>query len=271
MLLQLIFLACARTDWVFANQTLKELRQTASELGDGLSDAMKCLTEYGSAIIYQGTGDLKSALSILQQPIFSLSQSSNKNSRNDPCRDTAILAALNSILILRDPSHPSHSLAAKILATVEPFCRSSLNKYIQAAYFLVCATVHTESTIQTKRDLHQSLQAATAISNTQITCIALTFMSWKYFRGVVGEQSEKSAMAARAMARKADDKLWTSVTEELLAETLDRQGKTGEARALRDKADTALLGLPSVLKRTNRPGPGQAGGAVEMRMKAVEI
>jgi hypothetical protein len=96
-------------------------------------------------------------------------------------------------------------------------------------------------------------------------------MSWKYFRGVVGEQSEKSAMAARAMARKADDKLWTSVTEELLAETLDRQGKTGEARALRDKADTALLGLPLVLKRTNRPGPGEAGGVVEMRMKAVEI
>ena len=77
-------------------------------------------------------------------------------------------------------------------------------------------------------------------------------------------------MAARAMARKADDKLWTSVTEELLAETLDRQGKTGEARALRDKADIALLGLPPVLKRMNSP-LCQTNGGVEMRMKAVEI
>ena len=265
MLLQLIFLACARTDWAFASQTLKELQRAASELGDGLNDAIKCLMKYASGIIYQGTGDLKSALSTFQHPIFALNQPANKNSRNDPCRDTAILAALNSILILRDPSHPSHSLAAKTLAAVELFCRNSSNKYIQAAYFLVCATVHTESTIQTKRDLHQSLQAATAISNTQITCMALTFMSWKYFRGVVGEQSEKSAMAARAMARKADDKLWTSVTEELLAETLDRQGKTGEARALREKADIALLGLPPVLKRMNTP-PGQTDGGVRLQL-----
>ncbi|PGH09926.1 hypothetical protein AJ79_05542 [Helicocarpus griseus UAMH5409] len=285
MLLQLIFLACARTDWALARQTLKELRSTASELGNNLDAATKCLMEYASGIISQGTGDLSAALATFELPIFSLNQSVNKSARNDPRRDTAILAALNSALILRDPSRPSHYPAAsEILSSIESFCRNSPNKYIQAAYFLISSTTHTESTIQTKHDLHHSLQAATAISNSQVTCIALTFMSWKYFRGVVGEQSEKSAKAARAMARKADDKLWISVTEELLAATLDSQGKSGEAQVAREQADIALLGLPPVLKKmksnsssnnSNRSGGGggAAGGgrSSEMIMKAVEI
>ncbi|EGC49765.1 conserved hypothetical protein [Histoplasma capsulatum var. duboisii H88] len=285
MLLQLIFLACARTDWAFARQTLKELRSTVSELGTNVNEATICLMEYASGIISQGTGELKAALATFQQPIFALNQATSKSARNDPRRDTAILAALNSALILRDPARPSHShsAASKVLSTIEPFCRVSPNKYIQAAYFLISATTHTESTIQTKHDLHHSLQAAIAIGNSQVTCIALTFMSWKYFRGVVGEQSEKSAKAARAMARKADDKLWISVTEDLLAATLDSQGKSREAHATREQADMALLGLPPVLKKMksssssnsnkahDQGGDGGGRSSSEMIMKAVEI
>lgn len=108
-------------------------------------------------------------------------------------------------------------------------------------------------------------------------------MSWKYFRGVVGEQSEKSAKAARAMARKADDKLWISVTEDLLAATLDSQGKSREAHATREQADMALLGLPPVLKKMksssssnsnkahDQGGDGGGRSSSEMIMKAVEI
>ncbi|OJD22220.1 hypothetical protein ACJ73_06433 [Blastomyces percursus] len=285
MLLQLIFLACARTDWALARQTLKELKSTVSELEGKMDETTTCLMEYASGIISQGTGDLKTALAAFQLPIFILNNSTSKSARNDPRRDTAILAALNSALILRDPSRPSHShsAASKVLSTIEPYCRTSPNRYIQAAYFLISATTHTESTIQTKHDLHHSLQAAISIGNSQVTCIALTFMSWKYFRGVVGEQSEKSARAARAMAGKADDKLWISVTGDLLAATLDSQGKSREAHATREQADVALLGLPPVLKKmksslpaNNNHAHGQGGSSggrssSEMTMKAIEI
>ncbi|KAL2389454.1 hypothetical protein RJ035_002252 [Blastomyces gilchristii] len=282
MLLQLIFLACARTDWALARRTLKELKSTVSELEGKIDETTTCLMEYASGIISQGTGDLKTALATFQLPIFALNHSISKSSRNDPRRDTAILAALNSALILRDPSRPSHShsAASKVLSTIEPYCRTSPNRYIQAAYFLISATTHTESTIQTKHDLHHSLQAAIAIGNSQVTCIALTFMSWKYFRGVVGEQSEKSARAARAMAGKADDKLWISVTGDLLTATLDSQGKSREAHATREQADVALLGLPPVLKKmksgnsnhSHSQGGSSAGrSSSEMTMKAVEI
>ncbi|EED12456.1 conserved hypothetical protein [Talaromyces stipitatus ATCC 10500] len=250
ILLHLTFLACARTDWESASQSLKELRGASADLGSALPESISCLMEYAAGVIAQGNGDLAAALAAYDSPLLSLPSTTNRTMRNDPRRDTAILAGLNTILILREPSHPSHSRLDEVLALVEPQCLSSSNKYIQAAYYLVCATVHNESTIQTKQYLQQALQSATAIHNNQITCMTLTFMSWKYFRGVVGEQSEKSARAGRAMAKKANDRLWVTVTDQMLAETLDRQGKADEACSVREEADRLLMALPAALKRT---------------------
>ncbi|KAJ9226207.1 hypothetical protein DTO027B5_5891 [Paecilomyces variotii] len=249
LLLQQIFLASARTDWDLASQTLKELRQVAKDLGRTLPESIQCLMEYATGAIAQGTGDLTAALASFRSPILSLSPSASKAMRNDPQRDIAILATLNTVLILRDPSHPNHSQLPSILSTLEAFCKSSPSRYIQAAYYLVCATVQTESTIQTKQFLQQALQSATSIGNCQITCMTLTFMSWKYFRGVVGEQSEKSARAGRAMAKRASDRLWVSVTDDMLAETLERQGKGEEAGAVREEAHRVMMSLPPSLKK----------------------
>jgi hypothetical protein len=250
-LLQRVFLACSRTDWELASQTLRDLRQVFQELGSNLPDTIECLIEYAAGTIAQATGDLTTALNIFRSPLLSLDPATSKAARNDPCRDTRILAGLNTVLIIRDPSHPSHSLLGAVMATLEPFCKVTPNKYLQAAYFLVCATVHSESTIQTKQFLQQALQSATAISNSQITCMTLTFMSWKYFRGVVGEQAEKSARAGRAMAKRANDRLWASVTDDMLAETLERQGKGEEAQSVREEGQRLVSGLPPGLRRSN--------------------
>lgn len=251
VLLQQVFLACARTDWDFATQSLNELRQAIQEMGDTLPTTIRCLMKYSEGTVAQATGDLNTALAIFQSPLLLLSSSSfSKTTRNDPCRDIAILSALNSVLIIRDPAHPSHSILSNILSTIESFCKGNPDRYIQAAYYLVSATIQTESTIQTKQFLQQALQSATAISNNQITCMTLTFMSWKYFRGVVGEQAEKSSRAARAMAKKANDRLWVSVTDEMMAETLERQGKGEEAMNVREEGHRVTMGLPSALKRS---------------------
>ncbi|KAL4941424.1 hypothetical protein BDV06DRAFT_212640 [Aspergillus oleicola] len=248
LLVQQIFLACGRTDWDFASKKLAELQQETQAMGDDLPDELQCLMQYAAGTIYQATGDLERALTAFQSPLFSLS-GFNKTARNDVHRDIAILAAINVVLIISNPSHPSHSHLQTLLSTVDSFCQASPNKYIQAAYFLLCATVHTESTIQTKQNLQQALQVATAIGNSQITCITLTIMSWKYFRGVVGAQAEKSARASHVMARKASDRLWGSVTDEMLADTLERQGKGDEASNVRDEGHRVMTGLPAALRR----------------------
>lgn len=249
MLLHKVFLACARTDWDLARLAFRELGQAAQELGDNLPATVRCLMEYATGVIAQGTGELKAALASFQSPLLSLSSSDSKIARNDPRRDVAILAALNIILIIHDPNHPSHSDLPNVLTTVESFCKSNPSKYVQAAYYLICALVQRESTLQTKQFLQHALQSATAIGNSQITCMTLTFMSWKYFRGVVGEQAEKSARAARAMGKRANDRLWVSVTDTMLAETLERQGKVEEAKVVSEEGQRVTRGLPPALKR----------------------
>lgn len=249
LLLQRLFLACGRSDWGLAGQTLEELRQMAAELGDNVPKSLGCMMQYAVGTIAQGTGDLQTALLAFQSPLLSLSPSDSKTCRNDPGRDVSILAAINTILIILDPKHPLHNRLPQVLSTVESFCKNNTNKYIQASFHLVCALVQSESTIQTKQYLQHALQSATAISNSQITCMTLSFMSWKYFRGVVGEQAEKSAKAARAMAKRANDRLWVSVTDVMLAETLERQGKEEEANTVREEGQRVMSGLPSELKR----------------------
>ncbi|KAJ5902509.1 hypothetical protein N7495_003037 [Penicillium taxi] len=248
-LLQRVFLSCARTDWELASQTLTELQQVTQEIGLNLPMPIQFLMKYATGVIAQATGNLVEALAIFQSPLLSISPSAGKSSRNDPCRDICVLALLNTVLIIRNPAHPCHGQLPASLATLETFCQNSQNKYLQAAYHLVCATVCTESTIQTKQYLQQALQSATAISNSQITCMTLTFMSWKYFRGVVGEQAEKSARAGRAMAKRANDRLWASVTDDMLADTLERQGKSDEARGVREEGQRLIMGLPAGLRR----------------------
>lgn len=249
LLLQQIFLASARTDWDLARQTLTELRTISQELGDSVPDAVHCLMQYARGSIAQATGDLQTALHTYQPLINTLTPSVSKTARNNPCRDTAILAAINTALILHDPSHPSHAHLPTLLTTLDTFCKSSANKYIQTAYYLISATLQTDSTIQTKQFLHHALTSATAIENSQITCITLALMSWKFFRGVVGEQAEKSARAGRARAGRAGDRVWVGVTDEVLADTLELQGKGEEARGFREEGRQIAMGLPFALQR----------------------
>lgn len=228
---------------------MAELKAFTIPFGADLPIEVKCLTLYLEGAILQGTGHLDEALTIFRSPSLSVERNHSKSSRNDVTRDISVLAALNSLLILRHSSHPDHHSSEAILSSIEPFCVSTQNKQIQAAYYLLKATAQTDSTLKTKQYLSQALQAARTIGNNQITCITLGLMSWKYFRGVVGEQAEKSARAGHAMAKKAGNHLWISVTDNMLADTLEKQGKGSEAGAAREEALRVAANLPENLKR----------------------
>ena len=51
------------------------------------------------------------------------------------------------------------------------------------------------------------------------------------------------------MAKRANDRLWASVTDEMLADTLERQGKSDEAHGVREEGQRLIMGLPAGLKR----------------------
>jgi hypothetical protein len=243
--LHLTFALCVRTDWDSAIASLKELEQwNRSFSPDPAPGMLPLLASYLTGVIHQGTGDLTGALSIFQSPQFSVLHDPSFDSENnpnrtslDPRRDLSTLASLNSILILRGLPQPDQEFINKILSRVEPFCVAHPDQNIKAAYYFIKAIYcASDPLIKSKQFLHLALKTAKGIANNQLTFITLNFMSWKFFRGVVGEQAEKSSRASLRLAKKGMDGLWTNVAEGMLADSLEVQGKMEEARSMREDA-----------------------------------
>ncbi|KAH0566415.1 hypothetical protein GP486_000198 [Trichoglossum hirsutum] len=256
--LYLAFALCVRTDWDSAIISLKELEQWNGTFSpDPAPGVLPLLTSYLAGVIHQGTGNLTGALSIFQSPQFSVlhnpsfdSENNSNRTSHDPRRDLSILAALNSILIIRGLPQPDQELINRILSIVEPFCVSHSDQNIKAAYYFIKAIYcASDPLIKSKQFLQLALKTAQGIANNQLTFITLNFMSWKFFRGVVGEQAEKSSRASLRQAKKGMDGLWTSVAEGMLADSLEVQGKMDEARSMREDAiKSAEKIIPRLMK-----------------------
>ena len=252
MQLQLIFALCARTAWPVAKEQMDEVKETSSSLNDEMPESLSILVLYLEGIILQGTGDLTSALTIYRSPKMALPPSNDIRSISHVRRDISILCTLNSISIIRNANPPKSALLSSLLTTIEPLCLTNPSKNIQSAYYLARATAYPHDltgVVKMKQYLQSALQAAKQVANNQLMCTTLNFMSWRFFRGVVAEQAEKSARASQSLAKKGRDTLWTSVADGQLSETLDMQGKGQEAEAIRREALELAGRLPVNMQR----------------------
>lgn len=269
LLLEQAFLLCARSEWEKAQTVINEVNSISILLQNQLPPDIHCLTQYLTGAIHQGTGDLTSALTIFLSADLSLPPNSPKTTPSNLRRDMALLAAMNAILIIRSPTHPSHALLPTILSKIDPYLSSSPSKHLLAARSLLISnlppSVHplltTEtlsSTLLIKKHLSTALNIAKTIGNAQITAMTLSVMSDRFFKGVVGEQAEKSARAGQNMAYKSGMRLWMGVSGGMLAETLERQGKGAEAGRVWGTAVRLAGGMPGKVRRWEGIDPAAA-------------
>jgi Cohesin loading factor len=269
-LLEKAFFLCARSEWENARNVLSEVNNIGEMLQTQLSPDFRSLYRYLHGTICQGTGNLTKALTIFRSKDLALPPDSNKTSHNNLRRDIALLAAINAILIIRSPDHPSHHLLPTILSAIDPYLSVSPNKHLLASRSLLISnlspsthnlltTESLSSTLLIKKHLSTALNIAKTIGNAQITAMTLSVMSAKFFKGVVGEQAEKSARAGQNMAYKSGMKLWMSVSNGMLAETLERQGKREEAERVRQAAVRMAGQMPRAVQRFEREEAGSAG------------
>ncbi|KAI9832514.1 MAG: hypothetical protein M1819_004303 [Sarea resinae] len=248
--LHLTLLLCARTDWTAASNSFKNLQEAVRDLGSEVPEPLHTMTMYITGVLHQGTGDTSAALNIFRHPSLALPETTCPFFRLR--RDIHILATLNTVFLVVDPSHPQHDLVETLLSNIEPLCTSHPNENIQSAFSLAKASaLSNSSTVKLKHYLQHAIRIAKKVANSQITCIVINFMAWKFFRGVVGEQAEKSARAGLALAKKDANSLWISVADGILAETLQVQSKTAEAQSVRTEAVRLAEGFPPALHRTS--------------------
>lgn len=246
----LTFCHAAATDWKAVRGQLSKLSAAIHHLNGTQSTVLSYFFTYLSGICYQGTGDLENALRMFKDPMFSLSTNFELTTpAGQVHRDLAILASLNSLWICQRDPQLATGESSEIIASLETLCANHPNKDIDTAFSLVKATVDSDpavSNLKIKSYLKNALDGSKTTANTQFLCITLSIMCKKFFVGVVGEQAEKAARAASIQGHSSGSKLWMSVADGMLAQTLETQGKMAEAQTVmaeaRRVAATALHG-----------------------------
>ena len=247
MRLYLAFTLCARTSWSAAKAQQAKI-EASLVLMVNTPEPLLLLTVYLRAVICQGTGDLAEALSLYQSSILSLPALSEQRSRSQISLDISILSTLNMILIIRSPSHPENYLVSSLVSRLESLCLHNQNHQICSAYHLVTATTSSETILLTKQSLQSALQASKQADNKHLMCMVLNLMSWKFFRGVVGDQAERSARASQNLAHQCMNGLWITVSAGLLADTLEVAGRNEEAERARQHGVKTSASLPQALQ-----------------------
>ena len=247
MRVYLAFTLCARTSWSAAKEQQAKLEASVGSMVNA-PEPLLLLTVYLEAVIYHGLGRLTEALELYQSSILALPASLEQRSRSQMSLDISILSTLNMILILRSPSHPQNCLVPSLVSQLELLCLQNRNHQIGSAYHLVAATTSPDTILLTKHSLQSALQAAKQTDNKHLMCMVLNFMSWKFFRGVVGEQAERSARASQNLAQQCMNGLWMSVSAGLLGDTLEVAGRNEEAERARQSGIKTSGSLPQALQ-----------------------
>ncbi|KAL5319804.1 hypothetical protein ACEPPN_012862 [Leptodophora sp. 'Broadleaf-Isolate-01'] len=224
------FCSAGLGDWPETKRYIDDLRATARSFNILPTGALEFLAMYLTGVYHQGMGDLDLALNIFQEAKFALpaAKSSITTSADQLHRDISLLAALNTLWILQDSARQDSSMNTTLIEKLRPFCETHPSRDIQTAFNLVVATVPTNPPAQMyviKNYLRAALGGASATANTQFLCITLNVMCSRFFSNVVGDQAEKSAMAASTQATNSGNILWRSVADGMLAQCYEVQGK----------------------------------------------
>ena len=261
-LVEFAFLKCEKGEWDEANQAVDTIDKVSKEVGAGFPPSITCITEYLRGSIQQGSGNLDAALEIYQMPMFDLSQfvrgpepsvhHRSHDSEAETIRNIAILAAMNRLLIINDPSHPQHNRSSSIIEQLNTLVKASQDKNIQASYTLIHSLITQTGILRSKQSLIAALNSAKAIANGQITALVLMTMHQKHFIGVTDEHAVKCVRATSMQMRNWGNPMWMHVTAGVEAEALEFQGKLGESEAKMGEARRRAEGLPGRIREMVR-------------------
>ncbi|KAF2165096.1 hypothetical protein M409DRAFT_67387 [Zasmidium cellare ATCC 36951] len=257
--LHAVFARCGRCDWDTALRGIASIRRDIEALETPPNQHTFSLISYLEALCKHGLGDLQGALKLYHSNELKTGSNLDAKAAAGSVDTIRILAALSSILIMRH--NGDRQAADQLLSEVQNACLTNPNsngneygsKPVESAFFILKATEDPYKSaeniiIKTKQYLQSAVQSAKAAVNNQLLCIVMNIMTDLFFTNIVGDQAEKSAKAARSLATKSQDKLWTAVADDMCANTLERTGRIADAQSVRQEGQEALQRLPESLK-----------------------
>jgi hypothetical protein len=243
-------MACNRDDRVTAQDALSGLKKRVALFPYNNQEPFTRTLSYLSAITDQKNGSLDSSLATSSAAIFAVPE---KGHATPAVTDLAVLAALNRLLILRDPTQPQHHLAIPLLTQIKPLCEDHPNQYIRMVFRLVQTILSEDAAIShQKKTVQQALGIAQEISqktqNFEFVSMVMCYFVTRFFADTVGEKSLQAIRAARSQAMKSRRHVWMAVAAGLCMNTYRRNGLMEEAAKAQKEFEVVRPQLPMPLR-----------------------
>ncbi|KAH7411912.1 cohesin loading factor-domain-containing protein [Phaeosphaeria sp. MPI-PUGE-AT-0046c] len=247
-------MACFREEQAVGVEALAILQKRAAKLLPSKNEMYARSLSYLSAVIDQRNGHFDPALRAYSSPMFQLPGPGSPASAK---LDFSILAALNTLFIVRFPGHPQQATTTALLMQLKSLCENHFNQYIQTAYCLVYAMsspdTSTEASIYRKKTTVQdAINKANGIvkrtKNYEFVKIGLPYFSESFFVSQVNEKAIQAVRATRLnTSRGCPRPLWIAVAAGMCMQTFQNNGLIEEAQEARREYEGVVHLLPAPL------------------------
>ncbi|KAJ4335964.1 hypothetical protein N0V95_008743 [Ascochyta clinopodiicola] len=214
---------------------------------------------YLEAIIDQTNGYFDSALATYSSEAFVIA---SKSSAPTLTTDLGILAALNRLLIARDPAHPDHQNVGALLVQLRSACEDHPSQYVRMAYSLVNALSTLDPSINRLKTLmnnatQKSHELFKRTHNREFVVMALCYFTARFFIEPVTDKSSSAANAVRQHAKQSNRPLWIAVACGLMIKVYEHHNIVAETRKYQDVYEQMRVKLPPPLRGDDVDAEGE--------------
>ena len=214
---------------------------------------------YLEAIVDQTNGHFTSAFTTYSSDAFTMT---SKSALPTIANDLGIFAALNRLLIVRDPGHRDHQNVGTLLTQLRTACEEHPSQYVRMAYCLVNALCTLDPSINRLKTLmnnatQKSHELFKRTHNREFVVMALCYFTARFFIEPVTDKSSSAAQAVRQHAKQSNKPLWMAVACGLMIKVFEHHNSVAEMQKYQEIYEKVRVKLPAPLRSDDVDAEGE--------------
>ncbi|KAJ4990633.1 75k gamma secalin [Stagonosporopsis vannaccii] len=276
-----ISMACAQAQWrkvldwhtTFTLGLIATQREDQTTASDALSTLAKRVAfapysnqpnyvrslSYLEAVIDQTNGRFNAALASYSSGAFALT---DRNHVATLTSELSILAAMNRLLIARDPAHTDHENVGPLLSKLRLACEEHPSQYVRMAFTLVNALCTLDPSINRLKTLmnnatQKSHDLFKRTQNREFVVMSLCYFTARFFIEPVTDKSSSAANAVRQHAKQSNRPLWMAVACGLMIKVFEHNNSIAEKQKYEEVYEKVRVKLPAPLRGDDVDAEGE--------------
>lgn len=252
-------IATQREDQMTATDALSTLTKRVASFPYANQPNYAKSLSYLEAVIDQTNGRFNTALATYSASAFTLT---DKNHASTFTSELSILAAMNRLLIARDPGHTDHENVGPLLSQLRLACEDYPSQYVRMAFTLVNALCTLDPSINRLKTLmnnatQKSHDLFKRTQNREFVVMSLCYFTARFFIEPVTDKSSSAANAVRQHAKQSNRPLWMAVACGLMIKVFEHNNSIAEKQKYEEVYEKVRVKLPAPLRGDDVDAEGE--------------